>query len=135
MSVSIFVFSFIFAFVFLRLIFREAARTSGVCLLRSLSQRKIYLYLYQKNIFVFVSVSIFEFVFVFLRLSFGKLHTLLASVCSALSHKERLLAVDLAHPRIHMDFLVFVLVFSCPGSSIPDLGQSVTATLEFRHKE
>ena len=58
-----------------------------------------------------MSVSIFEFVFVFLRLSFGKLHTLLASVCSALSHKERLLAVDLAHPRIHMDFLVFVLVF------------------------
>ena len=27
------------------------------------------------------------------------------------------------------------ILFSCPGSSIPDLGQSLGATLEFRHKE
>ena len=26
-------------------------------------------------------------------------------------------------------------VFSCPGSSIPDLGHSLTATLEFGHKD
>ena len=40
--------------------------------------------------------------------------------------------------KVHMNFF-YVYIFSCPGSSIPDLGQwvsqSVTATLEFRHKE
>ena len=33
------------------------------------------------------------------------------------------------------EFYTFSIVFSCPGSSIPDLGHWLGATLEFPHKE
>ena len=49
--------------------------------------------------------------------------------------EKKALTVTIRSASASLDVLSIAILFSCPGSSIPDLGNSVSATFEFWHKE